>query len=142
MDKYYTPTIEEFYVGFECEIKNNADAQKRFNTFVLDNTYLQIALKIKLSDIRVKYLDKEDIESLGWEFDSNISYPNSTNFIKKIKNTEGVYLYYNPLKKIAEKGVYIEIYESNKDNTWFAGFIKNKSELKKLLNQLNIKYDN
>jgi len=28
VEKYYTPEIEEFHVGFECELKNSSDPVK------------------------------------------------------------------------------------------------------------------
>ena len=119
MDKYYTPTIEEFHVGFEYEVtmmssgglvmmnfKDNtnetisepnhkiwektvvtstmADTGKMitmpFNdgTLTYEDTTLpydhrsieDIVSLLKSDQIRVKYLDQEDIESLGFVSDS------------------------------------------------------------------------
>jgi hypothetical protein len=70
-NKYYTPAIEEFHVGFEYEILHNNEWKK---TSVFNNSCGgDIIFEIKnmghwdvVSKPRVKYLDKEDIESLGW----------------------------------------------------------------------------
>ena len=69
--KYYTPSIEELYVGFECEHTTNMSAFKVDDDSRIYNSPLTIH---ELSDytkwsleengldkfVRVKYLDKED----------------------------------------------------------------------------------
>jgi len=76
-NKYYTPTIEEFHVGFEYEYqdgvdKDNKDVWKKTICTKSDFRYLS---KTKIKDFRrVKYLDREDIESLGFT-----CYQNSNN---------------------------------------------------------------
>ena len=73
--KYYTPSIEEFHVGFEYEYRNHDGTVK-------NNTVLNYWNKSTISDLnelsyverglqtpnntRVKYLDKDDIKSLGF----------------------------------------------------------------------------
>jgi hypothetical protein len=72
---YYTPELEEFHVGFEIELLNIENSQWGKYTItesdLLDAThYESSALKHILEDeYRVKYLDREDIESLGWDYD-------------------------------------------------------------------------
>ncbi len=64
MNKYYTPDIEEFRVGFEYEdwdIKSDENWIKRT---VPNSGYT----KHPHEEVRVKHLDREDIESLGWEY--------------------------------------------------------------------------
>ena len=73
--KYYTPSLEEWYIGFEYE------QLVRFvgGTSVPEEQHCEewehkIAHKFDIADkfttwpwiVRVKYLDVEDIESLGW----------------------------------------------------------------------------
>ena len=65
MNKYYTPSIEEFHVGFECEIKIG-DHWKNIKA-IEDIEEMLIYGIPKPNNSRVKYLDKDDIESLGWE---------------------------------------------------------------------------
>ncbi len=82
---------------------------------------------------RVKYLDREDIESLGWEYK---------------ETTEGKYDYFwdkgtgkhSILYSETQKRCLVTIRDEvrKKDFTVFVGTIKNKSELKRLLKQLGI----
>ena len=83
------------------------------------------------SSFRVKYLDKEDLESLGFEF---LNEQRHMHEFKKDK----YYLEY------CFAGPYfkeVQIYYDGKGDDWryvFDGTIKNKSELKVLLKQLGI----
>lgn len=153
-NKYYTPTIEEFHVGFEyevislesdletCIIKHN----NKTVTLTSDITGLYQDLGFHL--IRVKYLDKEDIESLGFTHLPKKSLKGLTErFIieglHRRLNEEyddtmwwNVYLEYSPdIKRIIIKG---DISSGNYGEKFFEGNIKNKSELKVLLKQLGI----
>lgn len=139
-NKYYTPEIEEFYIGFEYEIKVKSnplmpiDGEGWMQTSYPDPFIGESINRIKdLSSFRVKYLDKTDIESLGWCYSAL-----SGNFFLVNSFTDqdysGVWL-----KNIKEN-----IYQINNCNdpirhrTIFEGTIKNKSELKKLMKQLGI----
>ena len=141
-NKYYTPEIEEFHVGFNYENKNFG---KWINT-IYDGMptlmsksyyddcgceYIAVEDDIKDSLVRVKYLDKEDIESLGFVLqivelgqDTNI---NELGIFKK--GDDSCYGTYFSDNVHGEKN--IELF-----NTYF--YIKNKSELKILLKQLGI----
>lgn len=149
-EKYYTPTIEEFHVGFEYEQKesfgdgtvktkedfDNANWIKKYME-IGELPYVERMLNGRnalngICGIRVKYLDKQDIESFGFEED------------KKVK---GVF------DHVSERFYITCDYWLNKDNYnfmkvriedeeseySFSGTIKNKSELIKLIQQLNIK---
>ena len=137
---YYTPTIEEFYVGFEFELKDYLEYQIDKDVHVLNRGWdkqvvtFDFFTKNKLmpyfiQSTRVKYLDQSDIESLGWvngethgvsglvfnygdKNDSWQIYPNYDVQFYAIYSITGII---------------------------FQGFIKNKSELKKLMQQLDIK---
>jgi hypothetical protein len=135
-NKYYTPAIEEFHVGFEYEqssIKMVAPKKWSKEIFYLNNGHIDI---VKYGDLdkntRVKYLDKEDIESLGF-----IGQEANTVYFKKDKYRLVHWLASN------EIGRDISIYESYDGGTQEEALvrkviIKNKSELKKLLKQLGI----
>lgn len=139
-NKYYTPTIDEFYVGFECEFKNNMQSniwEKEVcdvDTISIVYDYIEHeSIDDKFEDaFRVKYLDKEDIESLGWEGQKANSV-----YFKKGKYRLVHWLSDN------EIGRDVSIYESYDGGTQEEALIrkaiiKNKSELKKLLKQLGI----
>jgi len=134
-NKYYTPSIEEFYIGFECEcvgvINNNTIYNK---TKILNEDTLYKSLK---GTCRVKYLDKDDIEELGWKFFGmpmienghivyRICYPKEEMRALVSKYVLSHTPHINHLKILNENGLL------------FIGTIKNKSELKRLMEQLNI----
>lgn len=143
IDKYYTPSIEEFHIGFEYEflIEHFTDNIKQ------DDIVIKIIIEsiddlIQVLDnyntdknkIRVKYLDKEDIESLleHLNFEIVTDKPDYFNFRfnKEIYKYSGLY---NHVDRT------ISFYD---DNFWgdviFTGKVKNKNELKRLLKQLEI----
>jgi hypothetical protein len=140
--KYYTPEIDEFHVGFECEIQSSWGMQKGIYPSILREdtlTGFQLqkigeteTLKKVISGIRVKYLDKKDIESLGF------SYYKTHPGMEQMEFDKGEYeLTYDTNFK-GKQWLRINL-EGEGDVTLFSGSIKNKSELKKLLKQLNIK---
>tara|TARA_R110002126_G_scaffold118191_1_gene258081 strand:- start:286 stop:744 length:459 start_codon:yes stop_codon:yes gene_type:complete len=151
MENYYTPKIEEFHEGFEYEQKNSfgdgtvktveqynlAGWEKRI--FGLDiYPYLNRTMtgrnsKNLPSAVRVKYLDGDDIESLGWKKRLGTSIEiYYLNWDEEEGNNKGIWL--------EKKGeMYTILNAMTKINFMqFWGFIKNKSELKKLMQQLNI----
>lgn len=126
--EYYTPELNEFYVGFEYEseemskcgsstemvksiIKNPQDI---INAFDFNDWH---------SSVRVKKLSKECVESLGWTYYKH-DYYTLLNYTMWI---EQEYI------KIQVLGDY------DFEETGFNGVIKNKSELSKLMTMLNIK---
>lgn len=127
-NKYYTPTLEEFHVGFEYEQYVGTDWEKLI--FDIDyededwNDLYHVNFCINRSTIRVKYLNKEDIESLGW-------YPGGLQGLNEDSFT------YNEYQLYWQDNQFIEIYDF-RSSIVFQGTIKNKSELVKLLKQLGI----
>jgi hypothetical protein len=133
-DKYYTPTIEEFYVGFEFESNyvlfqkgNKGDV---WNKHILTQEELWFWDSWKHdavdAEFRVKYLDQEDIESLGF-----ITYDDTT-FDKG-----DLQIRFNCLLQKKGQGLGLIIYDRY-SGIIFTGYIKNKSELIKLFKQLDI----
>jgi hypothetical protein len=130
--KYYTPTIEEFYVGFEYEVKKE---ESWFRCFYSQGSLVDIYYKynddldsidFEADTIRVKYLDQEDIESLGF-----ITYDDTT-FDKG-----DLQIRFNCLLQKKGQGLGLIIYDGY-SGIIFTGYIKNKSELVKLFKQLDI----
>jgi hypothetical protein len=127
--KYYTPKIEEFHVGFEYE-SLELGSQTKFNKDVVTDNHLygdydQSTLLSELyfhpKKARVKYLDKEDIESLEFKQEGKI-------YKDKWGNSLELTGYPNYDCRI------ILVYSSRK----FEGKIKNKSEFKRILKQLGL----
>jgi hypothetical protein len=135
--KYYAPEIDEFFIGFEYEEYQQKEwnklisppkslgyewAKKVFNT----STSLG-KIKSKLEKIRVKYLDKEDILECEFKFQCSDAFGQ---LIFKRGSFELTFYPPNP--------TFIEIDNSDKNFTRFIGRIKNKTELQKILKQLEI----
>jgi hypothetical protein len=126
-NKYYTPKIEEFHVGFEYEFVDG-DSEDWEKDIISSKYDLKEVMGNLFLNFRVKYLDREDIESLGFKFDKF--------WIREEKGS--IYLfnfygltYFNSTRTI-------KIWLRDTDECIFAGTIKNKSELKRLLKQLGI----
>jgi len=135
--KYYTPLAEEFCVGFEYEILQKSEWIK--DTYMCNSkvgvTFDDMPELAKLS--RVKHLDREDIESLGWritdmhniEYDKNLMtvYETDTH-IMTINNNPEKYDWFAVHSKGDLGRIIIET----------RIIIKNKSELKKVLKMIGI----
>jgi hypothetical protein len=157
--KYYTPAIEEFHVGFEFEefdgvnwIKSNNESGQYLSWF-MDS----VSINLGLPRVRVKYLDKEDIESLGWKFEEGgiLHFPNERwLYGEKFKlykiETDRLIYFLEGLKEVYkgfdvfDNKVIISIYnketfkDDQKPQHLFNGIVKNKSELARLMEQLGI----
>lgn len=148
-NKYYIPEIEEFHIGFKYKIKDCLSWYKRSYEPDDDSLVGDVLSWIKKKEVKVKYLDKEDIESLGWEIKEDntklfvLDYEKQfTNCDRKIHNK--VFIHYNLISKWAlittgnRKYTYKDENKLDKSITRFCGYIKNKSELIKLMKQLGI----
>lgn len=139
MEKYYTLEFDDLIYGLECEIKTKGEWKKwTFNSesklLNLINILL-LAKNIKYGEVRCKYLDKDDIESLGFKcknprlYKLNEEYElfplgdnkilireilTESNFNKRLDNKQAVYC------------------------QLFNGIIKNKAELKRIMKMIEI----
>ena len=154
MAKYYTPDISEFHVGFEYERMNGYDWEcseiilSDFSGMYCnrneENEFDEIALHLR--EVRVKYLDVKDIESFGFTHTTSLNgYQENFRIEKLFRRLNedydstmwvNVYLQYAPdIHRVAISG---DISDGTMGEKFFEGIIKNKSELKRLLIQLNI----
>jgi hypothetical protein len=129
-NKYYTPAIEEFHVGFEYEWKNED------GNWIKENSPTEITVEgydEQTYGLKVKYLDKEDIESLGFKQITNDCYNLPVKEFRGMLDQE--------VRILVKDTILIYLAQKlNESNTHvlFTGYIKNKSELKIILKQLNI----
>lgn len=129
MEKYYTPKIEEFHVGFEYEVFEDFDSlpEKSWHKFIYGDPGTNdedMGCPSESVKCRVKYLDESDIFILGWDPISNYY---------RLKN-------YTLLFMPETSEVEIKIIHANRReiSVRFFGIIKNKAELKRLMVQFSI----
>jgi len=131
-NKYYTPEIEEFNFGFTYEVLVKGE-WKETALKPCHTAYLQTDLDpenindideaIKEGVVRVKLLDHEDIKSLGWHMvwrDSHVTD----------------YILADWIINLNINGKHFQIFKGKSPH--FRGYVKNKSELKRLMKQLGI----
>jgi hypothetical protein len=129
--KYYTPKIEEFHIGFEYEWKNPDDTdwtKESSPSEITPENYEEQA-----QGLRVKFFDKEDILNLNFQQISDDCYNLDVAHFRGLQNQE--------VRILVRESViiYLAMNSEDKDNiVLFAGNIKNKSEFRVLLKQLNI----
>lgn len=157
-NKYYTPDIEEFYIGFECELMSSYGYLKgEWPNIMMEETNMlakaehfnwDLTKMIKAGTFRVKYLDQEDIESLGFKrgySDRDGRSYDSYELITKeqfeccnfMTNNLELKHYYNNGNQYA---FYTKIHKNYR--CIFDGTIKNKSELKTILSMIGYKIEN
>ena len=122
-NKYYPPEIEEFHEGFSHEYKGPLDTKWHKEDFKLKGPNANFSWFLTEGHFRVKFLDREDIESLGF-----VNIPDTNAFDKgEYQINFQDYILCN----------FVEVYD-DASRLVFQGTIKNKSELKVLLKQLGI----
>ena len=172
-NNYYKPEIEEFHVGFEYEFHGitiggidvvdfsqnppktinskkpdikvwNKESIYRDDYALYNRSFKSLEELIKTNQIRVKYLDKEDIESLGFKQIGTHIYDIEYNDPRGIDNNIRILFRQGTSWVLITQGNEKSITTTLNDNifsdwtTRFSGNIKNKSELKKLLVQLGV----
>lgn len=120
VNTYYTPNIEEWHIGFEYEFKR-----------VDDTEYTKAAIKdsLQINDIlnsiyslRVKHLDADDVKDLYNTY--KISNSKFKTFLSEKFENDNVTI--------------LQVVNQNSSQLLFYGTIKNKNELQKLMQQLQI----
>jgi hypothetical protein len=157
-DKYYTPTIEEFHVGFEYEYLNIKSVWVKSNDFSNEYDYEDSPLYgvikgIEDTEVRVKYLDKEDIEGFSKTNFPEITfkYDNNAEPIPGRKDTFALPKAYFLDDQLYSGQLWILYHWENDNVVWieyikdcagegylFKGVIKNKSELKRILKMIGV----
>ncbi len=135
MSKYYTPELEEFHVGFEYYHATFKDQE--LSKYIVDDSYDFSTLKEEIIGevVRVKYLDRKDIESL-WGKINEWVIPKSGGSYRLILHTR--------LNLPFERTITIEMKNHVRDGSGdytvlpvlYRIKVKNKSEFRKLLKQI------
>jgi hypothetical protein len=146
---YYIPEIEEFHVGFIFEVYRGQWEQRRVwpSTFSINGAIEEIQVK----SVRVKYLDRKDIESFGFtlierkglihlfktkifEFEEKLP----TSLPSNLLNAADTKVWWEIEHHIYSNEYYIYKCWDNSRDKIFQGDIKNKTILGQLILQLNI----
>lgn len=164
MRKYYTPKIEDFYVGFEYEAAatftdGTVKTQEQFDNAIWskevfgigDAPYVERALRSRNADanrcgIQVRYLDQLDILELDWKLIIGEN-PIACDDFYGSNPVEGLQyeindwrlVHFNETKNTTIYYMNNEWFKKGVIQYFFVGKIKNKNELKILMKQLNIK---
>jgi len=137
-DKYYVPSLEEFYIGFEFEYRNHFGKDVGIWTTEKTTSFSNLKGLLNTNSIRVKYLNKKDIIELGFK-DNGLSSSRHDYFFRM--DAPGKLGYWTEIALDFRWGIEdisIKGFRGNEEDYLFRGIIKNKSELKKLLKQLNV----
>jgi hypothetical protein len=139
MSKYYTPEIEEFHVGFECEVVQEA---KWVKVEVIDSNMGYFERRLNEGEsARVKYLDREDVEDILSS--NNINYkigrqglPMSgyNGWTEYEITLDGDFKYFRMIYADEARNLLIE----SNFNMVFNGRVKNKSELGRVLKMVGV----
>lgn len=147
--KYYTTSIEEICVGFECEVYDNGRFQQKYDKCVIEDLNLSSYFynMLETGFVRTKYLDSQDIIDCGFVLNEVAKHDviMYNFFTDKLYTPEKIdYIMYEliPLrngKYFIAKGSYThKIHPPSGDTPLFIGYIKNKTELKKILQQIGV----
>lgn len=151
MDKYYTPDASEFHIGFRYQSGNRAGvgtSNKWFDEVFQDGGSCYDTHEER----RVKYLDKADIEELGFNlYEDKFEWEGAWVEIYELRinpcgdwedciamQDDVYHLYYQNNANGVKITIKCMNYWDHKDNTLFRGRIKNYNELERLMKQLNI----
>lgn len=144
-NKYYTPSIEELHIGFEYEMRTE---DTEGNTVYEKNTIHEgfgnvMRELIRIRCIRVKYLDHDDIKELGWRYGADgFIGGNPHNYdaqkFDKIITFRGSECLSSLLFNQSSGWCCIVVDFSHSNLTLFAGKLKNKSELKRIMKMIGI----
>jgi hypothetical protein len=146
---YYTPDSEEFCIGLECQVKYIDGWKDRKIRHGEDLCEIVSRYTTDKESVRVKVLDREDVESLLW-VDLKTGGTKTFQEIKGFEKLEdGDWCEGILILRLRGNNISISFFNTNdpyskeisqdiKRETLFAGKIKNKKEFQKLLAQLNI----
>lgn len=148
-NKYYTPKGEEFHRGFRFEMPDRdgeSESWKRYHYKLTPGANFDIDKlcshhqKTMKELVRVKYLDRDDIEELGWEWVQTKEIPNDDGDFKiqtfmYYENSGNIFqlTIIDESVRITAKGV-----NRLRNGTLFAGDVKNYNELERVMFQVGI----
>jgi hypothetical protein len=127
-NKYYTPDLHEFCLDFEYLFRISLGLPYESYKLTEYASLEKINEALQSDLVKVKYLDKEDIEAEGFKF---INEDERRLIFRKDSDShrfKTIELLFNPVNN------WVLIYKGGN----FAGTIKNKSELKRILKMIGV----
>ncbi len=127
-DKYYTPDLKEYHIGFEYEFSRIGNYEEWTSAVIKDGIQIDdIHNSVYL--LRVKYLDKQDIESEGWKCITFTEKENEwySGYWKKDSYTFGLH---------SKDFMTISKMDGENKIMVFQGTIKNISEFRKIIKMI------
>jgi hypothetical protein len=146
IDKYYTPEISEFHVGFEYELSSNIFPHMPVRLTWTSQNFIgyedvsTIESFIEEKFVRVRMLNEDDILDLGWEKGEQSQFPRENQIVYRIKDEKAEETCWFTLVFIQETGL-IKVEKRTTgmlDDEWGETLIRNKSELKVFMRQIGL----
>jgi len=132
MNQYYTPSMDEFYAGFEFEGLQKNGQWKELIYSCQDNYTRDL---VKDGKVRVRKIDDTDIQSLGWRLATSSSI--ITSYYKRLgvkTDNTTLFLHIEPNKRVTIS----KLERNNNSKELFSGDIKNKSELVRISKMIKV----
>ena len=132
-ERYYIPKASDLYIGYKCDV-DFGDTSKHMVLSSAGKLKLIVDYLSKINppyaQVRTKFLDREDVESLGWKWLGQTTYAKTI-----MKNVEGIEDSYEYALTCYEKNVRIH---KKYSGMIFDGFIPSINELRKIMEYLGI----
>lgn len=128
-NKYYTPDISEFCVGFEYQTSYDKGESWRKLSIKELSDYDDLTDDLRYNEIRVKSLNNQDVEELDFiplDKDALLQQHGWTHASSSLKY----------LLSLRELDGSVNIMNHKRGMLIFVGWLKNKFELKKVLQQV------
>jgi hypothetical protein len=135
-NRYYTPDLKSLFVGYEAVLRL-ADTPEGSEHKLLIDEYSIKDFKQGLIPLQTKYLDKSDIESLGWEYNEK-EKTYSKHFSGYCESFTYTLKHIEHQKAIKIKLTYVSPEESFKNKTYYCGKCPSINELKYIIKLLEI----
>lgn len=133
-DKYYTPDIEDLFVGYECERIYYGDDEDTWIPHIIGFEYDWLEIPVNYNKaLRTPFLTKEQIEKEGWTFKTEY-----TGLYRLTFEKGNSWLGYNPenhMMVIIPIDPVKEFYEHHQR---YAGSCKSINEFRKITKWLGI----
>lgn len=128
-DKYYTPTLSDFRDGLEYEMLYQGE-------WISRQFHVPAKTMIANGELRVKKLDREDIEELGWRYVEDLGV--CTTYLLLTNGRAYELALYPEFNKVWIVDITRAEDNTVSQDTLYSGTCRNKSHLQQLMKDLGI----